>query len=293
MENYREAQNAGLHGTSLSKAALQENALLNHSLQNRSLQNNAEFMAELQSCAKLLVDKLQNDSFEEASELIGNMVESRDRHLFNAVGKLTRGLHSAIVNFHVDADLDSQPLKIENSDIQDATDRLNYVIELTQKAADKTMDMVEACAPIAMNLGQEANSLREDWLRLRRREMNKEEFAELYKRMDGFLGQMCDGTELLNKNMQGIVLEQGFQDLTGQVLKRVMTLVHDVEHELVNLVRMASQVEEITGVVSSKKEEANVDQSIGAEGPQVHADKRADVVSNQDEVDDLLSSLGF
>lgn len=283
MENYHEPQNA-----SVQNPALQE-----HALRNYSLQNNAEFMAELQSCAKLLVDKLQNDSFEEASELIGNMVDSRDRHLFSAVGKLTRGLHNAIVNFHVDADLDAQPLDITNSDIQDATDRLNYVIELTQKAADKTMDMVEACAPIAMNLGQEANNLREDWLRLRRREMSKEEFAELYERMDGFLGQMCNGTELLNKNMQGIVLEQGFQDLTGQVLKRVMELVHDVERELVNLVRMAGQVEEITGVVSLRKEDDDSGKKAGPQGPPVHADKRKDVVANQDEVDDLLSSLGF
>ncbi|MGO1273278.1 MAG: protein phosphatase CheZ, partial [Pseudomonas helleri] len=29
------------------------------------------------------------------------------------------------------------------------------------------------------------------------------------------------------------------------------------------------------------------------EGPQIHADKRSDVVSGQDDVDDLLSSLGF
>jgi chemotaxis regulatin CheY-phosphate phosphatase CheZ len=29
------------------------------------------------------------------------------------------------------------------------------------------------------------------------------------------------------------------------------------------------------------------------EGPQIHADKKEDVVSGQDEVDDLLSSLGF
>lgn len=254
------------------------------------LQNNSEFVAELQNCAKLLVEKIENDKFEEASVLIGNMIETRDKHLFSAVGKLTRGLHDAIVNFHVDADFETQPLTIENSDIHDATDRLNYVIQLTQKAADKTMDMVEECAPIAMNLGQEATNLQNDWLRLRRREMSKEEFSELYKRMDVFLGQMCHGTNLLNSNLQQIILEQGFQDLTGQVLKRVMELVTDVEKNLVELVRMASQVDEITGVVHAKD---SVKDQHKLYGPQIHTEHKPEVVANQDEVDDLLSSLGF
>lgn len=258
------------------------------------LQNNPTFISELQDCAKLLIEKLENDSFQDASNLICTMIEARDKHIFSSVGKLTRGLHDAIVNFHVDGDLSSEPPNIESSEIHDATDRLNYVINLTQQAADKTMDMVEASAPIAMNLGQEATSLRDDWMRLRRREMSKEEFSELYLRMDEFLQQMCDGTNQLNQNMQTIVLEQGFQDLTGQVLKRVITLVHDVESELVKLVRVASQVEQITGLVVT---EAKVKKSTGldstAEGPQIHADKRGDVVKGQDEVDDLLSSLGF
>ena len=256
------------------------------------LHNDPNFVAELQESAKLLIDKLQSDSFDEASQIISTIIQARDRHIFNSVGQLTRGLHNAIVNFHVDADLDSVPPEIADSDIKDASDRLNYVIELTQQAADKTMDMVEASAPIALNLGQEANSLHSDWLRLRRREMSREEFAQLYERMDGFLGQMCEGTDQLNKNMQAIVLEQGFQDLTGQVLKRVINLVRDVEKDLVSLVRVAGQVEKITGIMHQEKDD-NTSGSATPEGPQIHADQRIDVVQGQDEVDDLLSSLGF
>ena len=255
---------------------------------------NQEFITELQDCAKLLIEKLQGDNYEEASLLIQNMVETRDRHIFLAVGRLTRGLHSAIVNFHVDGDLDTEPPVVESSDIQDATDRLSYVIDLTQKAADKTMDMVEASAPIALNLGQEAQQLHQEWGRLKRREMSADEFRELYRRMDDFLQQTGVGTQQLNKNLQDIILEQGFQDLTGQVLKRVMGLIGDVERDLVDLVRIAGQVEEITGL---ELEADKVDKVAGsgaeAEGPQIHAKVREDVVSGQDEVDDLLSSLGF
>lgn len=258
---------------------------------------NGDFIAELKECAKLLTEKLQGNQFEEASVLIQSITESRDRHIFQTVGKLTRGLHNAIVNFNVDADLTKQPPKIEGSDIHDASNRLNYVIELTQKAAEKTMDMVDEAAPIAANLGQEANLLRNDWARLKRREMSADEFRELYERMDGFLGQMEVGTTRLSKSLQDIVLEQGFQDLTGQVLKRVIGLIKDVEKDLVDLVRMAGQVEEITGIADPLEDPHEVEQLIEkrkheAEGPQINKE-RENVVSGQDEVDDLLSSLGF
>lgn len=260
------------------------------------LHNNQEFITELKECAKLLAEKLQSDQIEDASKLIHALLESRDRHIFQSVGRLTRGLHSAIINFHVDADLSKEPPHVDSSEIQDASNRLNYVIELTQKAADKTMDMVEEAAPIAMNLGQEASVLRDKWSRLKRREMGADEFRELYSRMDDFLAQMATGTEQLGRNLQEIILEQGFQDLTGQVLKRVIGLINEVEQDLVSLVRIAGQVEEITGLRSDddKTQVALLEKrKTEAEGPLMNAAARTDVVSGQDEVDDLLSSLGF
>lgn len=258
---------------------------------------NHEFVLELKECAKLLAEKLQNNQFEDASVVIQTITQARDRHIFQSVGRLTRGLHNAIVNFNVDADLSKEPPRIQTSDIHDASNRLSYVIELTQKAAEKTMDMVDEAAPIAMNLGQEAGSLREEWARLKRREMTLNEFKALYDRMDQFLGHMVTGTGQLNKNLQDIVLEQGFQDLTGQVLKRVIGLINEVEKDLVSLVRIAGQVEEITGLANDRETLA-LDQEViqkrktEAEGPQINKE-RADVVAGQDEVDDLLSSLGF
>ncbi len=255
------------------------------------LGNDEKFVAELQDCAKLLIDKLQNNDYQEASNLIQNLLEVRDRHIFNSVGQLTRALHNAIVNFHVDAEIDTQEGQEPNSEIRDASDRLNYVITMTQDAADKTMDRVESAAPIAMTMGQEAAAIKTEWDKFKRREMSKEEFAQLYSRVGGFLEELGESTEALNSNLQAIILEQGYQDLTGQVLKKVINLITDVETELVSLVRIAGQVEEVTGIsTGAVKEEKD---SCEAEGPQIHAQKRDDVVGGQDEVDDLLSSLGF
>lgn len=258
---------------------------------------NERFLGELKERSGLLIEQLQDNNFEQASDVIRSIMDSRDQHLFNSVGQLTRALHNAIVNFNVDSEVVNKGLGCKgDSEIRDASDRLHYVIKMTQEAAEKTMDRVEIAAPIAQSLGQEAKKLKDEWDRLRRREVSKEQFAELYTRIDGFLLQMTHGADELNDNLQAIILEQGFQDLTGQVLKKVIGLVTDVENELVNLMRIAGQVEKVTGIHREDlvtKKVQSINKGCEAEGPQIHAQLRDDVVSGQDDVDDLLSSLGF
>lgn len=263
--------------------------------------HNEKFINELKGHSAQLVEQLQKKDYEEASGVIRSIMDSRDQHLFNSVGQLTRALHNAIVNFNVDTDIpgiNKSSNDKGDSEIRDASDRLNYVINMTQEAAEKTMDRVEAAAPIAMKLGLEAKTLKDEWDRLRRREVSKDEFATLYTRIDGFLFQMTLGADELNDNLQAILLEQGFQDLTGQVLKKVIGLVTDVENELVNLMRIAGKVEAVTGIsndciADAKLANKKMISPCEAEGPQIHAEQREDVVNGQDDVDDLLSSLGF
>ena len=252
---------------------------------------------DLKGRAAALMDRLEDRDYNSVSEVIKQLNDVRDRSIYLEVGKLTRGLHDAIVNFDINAETagdDSQESQMAN-----AKDRLDYVINLTQQSADKTMDRVEEGIPIASQMGSDARELREDWGRLIRREMNPDEFRDLAQRIDQHLEKSVAGSEQLGQKFNEILLAQDFQDLTGQVIKKVITLVQEVEDRLVELMRVAGQVEEITGIVSAveAKPAAKKDQISGldsqAEGPQIHAEEREDVVSGQDDVDDLLSSLGF
>ncbi|HCA65722.1 MAG TPA: protein phosphatase, partial [Pseudomonas sp.] len=110
---------------------------------------------------------------------------------------------------------------------------------------------------------------------------------------------MNDGSQL-SQNLSEIMLAQDFQDLTGQVIKRVTRLITELESNLLNLVLMAGQVDRVAGIQhdrdamraeQEKKKQEKMPSN--GEGPQMHADMREDVVSGQDDVDDLLSSLGF
>ncbi len=254
-----------------------------------------EFEHSLKNNARKLVDHLEDGDYREAVLVIHEINQARDRGLYYEVGKLTRALHNSIINFQIDTvrTLDSEAEAAEASKISDASDRLDYVVRLTDKAANRTMDLVESSAPVVSALGREAATLRAEWARLQRREMSAAEFRELSRNILAFLERSEQHSGEVSANLNDILMAQDYQDLTGQVIKRVITLVHDVEESLLNLVRMAGQVDRIAGIQHNLSELDEKKSSQKGEGPQIHADKRDDVVSGQDEVDDLLSSLGF
>ncbi len=223
-----------------------------------------------------------------AMALISEMNRDRDDSLYQEVGKLTRSLHEAIRNLQIDSGRTTEDEDL--SKIEDATDRLAYVVDMTNKAANKTLDLVEDTMPVASKIRDEAAGLKKEWDRLRRKEMKPAEFRDLTKRMDTFLCGLKADSDKVYGNLSDILLAQDFQDLTGQVINRVTGLVKEVEENLVNLVKMAARVDEITGTVYVAEQQQS---GIEGEGPQMKTEQREDVVSGQDDVDDLLSSLGF
>lgn len=248
-----------------------------------------ETTSKLKEQAQELVEQVNAGDYARAMTLINDLSEVRDQSLYREVGRLTRSLHEAIRNFQI------QPQNAEQqealSKMSDASDRLQYVVEMTGKAANRTMDLVEDAMPRANAMCEQARSLRDDWQRLRRREMAPSEFRELYGRIDRFFESLADDAEKMYTDLSEILLAQDFQDLTGQVIQKVTALVKEVEENLLSLVVMASHVDQLTGTVHELREKEV--SSIKGEGPQMRAAERSDVVSGQDDVDDLLSSLGF
>ena len=83
-------------------------------------------------------------------------------------------------------------------------------------------------------------------------------------------------------------MAQDFQDLTGQIIRRVIELVHEVELRLGDILTAFGDDKQESDATNNKKKA-----STDPEGPILNPHERADAVSSQDEVDDLLSSLGF
>jgi chemotaxis protein CheZ len=253
------------------------------------LSSESDVMENLREKALLLHDNICNGQFDSALVNLQEMQNVRDKGLYQEIGRLTRALHNAITNFSID----SQPTD-EVSELTEASDRLGYVTELTERAANRTLDLVEDSLPLVRAIQSEASVLKLEWQRMVQRDMTPAEFRTLYWRLDEYFQKLDADSAVLSGNMTQIVLAQEFQDLTGQVINRVTGLVKEVESSLVELVLMASKVEAITGIIShghdAQRDSARDDTQ--GHGPVIKADQ-ADVVANQDDVDDLLSSLGF
>lgn len=242
--------------------------------------------------SQTLQDSLSRQDWGGVVQVLGQINRVRDQALYDEVAKLTRGLHNALLEFQIDP---RNPHGQEMSQITDANERLQYVVKMTEKAANDTLDLVEKSAPLVNYISYEGQSLTADWQRFMRREMPVKEFRELAKRIAAYLERGLHDSDELSGNLNQIMMAQSFQDLTGQVIKRVTELISEMEDSLLRLVVMASTVDRVAGIEHSPEEmKKAIDkqkQLIMGEGPQIRAD--ADVVSDQVGVDDLLSSLGL
>ncbi|MFT4809684.1 MAG: chemotaxis protein CheZ [Paraglaciecola sp.] len=241
--------------------------------------------------AKKLVVLIENEDNQGAQDLLESYGAQTSVELFAEVGKLTRQLHDSLNNFQ----LDPRIVNMANEDIPDAQTRLSYVIEATEEAANKTMDLVDSCMPIAEKLHDGIVKVMPEWNKLIARELQLGEFNILVKEMDSFLKYGSEDSAKLTGLLTEVLMAQGYQDLTGQVIRRVIELVKEVEDNLVYMLTMFGGLEpkDDTEVAENTNNSKNEADTIKAEGPILDADSREDVASDQDDVDDLLSSLGF
>lgn len=236
--------------------------------------------------ARELVELLEAGQQQQANDKLEEVYNRRNDKLFTSVGQLTRDLHEALQDFQ----LDPRIVQLTQDDLPDAQNRLQYVIEKTEDAANRTMDAVEACLPMADNMHQKVDSVLPQWQKLMNNNIQLSEFKSLCHSVDTILRDCGQNMPQIHGLMTEVLMAQDYQDITGQVIKRVIQLVEDVEKNLIALLKLFGDDAQKLTQNSAKPDEKGTAE---AEGPIIDADKRDDVVSGQDDVDDLLSSLGF
>ena len=254
-----------------------------------------QFEVELRIKAEELVSVLQQGDLSSAMEVIQELHNFRHQVFFSEVGHLTRALHEAIKAFSNELggslEIDGQ----ENNGA-DATERLNYVIEVTEKNAHETMDRVEKALSLVEKLDSQSERFKDLLLLVGQLEKEHDGLNGVYDRTCAVKEESEATIGTLRSELNDIVVSQSYQDITGQLIRKVICLVTNVENHLVGLMEMAAKVEKLSGIHidTAEASENSVDKKhpIQAEGPQIKKDS-SEVASNQDEVDDLLSSLGF
>lgn len=185
------------------------------------------------------MNALSSSDLEKADEAIQNIVKRGQSDLFREIGKITRKLHDSIKHFK-DA-IDPKLKDIAANEMTSAIDRLQFVIEKTEEAANKTMGIVEKYIVKTDEFGSHV------------RRIEAPEDSRNY--LNAFRNALED-------DLTEIITTQSFQDITGQTIKKVIKLVGEVEDELVKListfgVKIDSEVR--TAAKSEKVSQEDVD----------------------------------
>ncbi len=229
-----------------------------------------------------LSSAIESGNKERADELVSELTTLRESYLFQQLGMLTREIHDTINSFAND----DRIAELAQEDIPDAKERLEFIVTKTDDAAHRTMCGAEETVSMIDAIDQRAQSMHDRWRQFRNRELSKQDFVELSHDLDKFLDAIGDESRAIHGKMTEIMLAQDYQDITGQMIKQVVRMVQEVEEKLVRLVT-------ISGCAEVKIGDQKPDQNDVAEGPQLPSANKDGVAHSQNDVDDLLASLGF
>lgn len=216
---------------------------------------------------------------------------SSDRILAR-IGQLTRTLRDSMRELGLDKQVEAAAEMVP-----DARDRLKYVATMTEQAADRALNAIELAKPMQESMQRDAEALDARWEKWYGAPLDNADVKTLLADTRGFLQQVPVHTVATNTQLLEIMLAQDFQDLTGQVIKKITDVVYVIEQQLLGVLleniaperreQFAAQAAALAASMGSSTPDTLLN------GPQINPEGRTDVVQDQTQVDDLLASLGF
>jgi len=195
---------------------------------------------------------------------------------FDRLGNITRQLHQAMTELGFDVHL--QRIAHE---IPDARDRLTFVGQMTESAAHKVLGLVEAAKPECAHLAEHAQGQQRDIERvLADTAAATPTLRDSLHRMVSFVHAAAQHAENQERTLTDIMMSQDFQDLSGQVIKKVIDIISRTETQLLQLLKETAPEHVVAAVAAANAE--------SLQGPMT-----PDKAMKQDDVDDLLAQMGF
>lgn len=203
----------------------------------------------------------------------------RERGLWDSLRQLDARLRAALDQFRLDPRL----LRLAGKDIPDARARLDHVLKLTDEAAHKTLDLVESSTPLVARTSAAAAALASECHDARDSGAASPYWADLLVRLEGHLSAAHKDGEKVKANLVEVLMAQSYQDLSGQIIRRVIELVAQLEDELARL------VQDSAGAASENRRASRADEDtrrgLGPAIPGVSVS----TVDGQQDVDELLA----
>ncbi|MBV8666326.1 MAG: protein phosphatase CheZ [Burkholderiaceae bacterium] len=203
-----------------------------------------------------------------------------DKPMFERLGGIVRLLHDSLRELGYDRSLSTVATQIT-----DAQGRLEYVASLTEQAANKTLNAVDVGMPEQDLLQKKAQDMASRWDQLFEGKLSVSQFKELASDSRQFASAVSDSTEAEKARLLEIMMAQDFQDITGQLIKKIVVITTTAEKELAQVLRDNAPPETKAAMAAAAEEASKAELMSGPSMPS------AALV--QDDVDSLLADLGF
>jgi chemotaxis regulatin CheY-phosphate phosphatase CheZ len=234
-------------------------------------------LKEIIGNVKEFMSSFAEGNLEKAQVVLEQLSVAGGGELFSGIGGLARELHESLQSLA--SSLGEELEKMVIQQMPDSGNRLEHVLQLTEEAASTTLDHAEA-------IQERINRDQEKLTRIERHlAMLKPIGDSAHTRMDDTSQMIRELRESLAQNhedLSTILTSQGYQDLTGQVITKIVEFQHGLENKLIGLVKGFG------GKKTKIQEKTRPDELYGP----AHA-KVEGAVHSQDDVDAILAQFGF
>jgi chemotaxis protein CheZ len=200
-----------------------------------------------------------------------------EQSMYERLGGIVRMLHDSLRELGYDRSLSDVA-----SQITDAQGRLEYVASLTEQAANKVLNAVDGGMPEQDALAKKAKDMDERWTQLFDGKLSIEEFKLLAGDSKQFASVVSEATEAEKARLLDIMMAQDFQDITGQLIKKIVAITGVAERELAQLLR-DNAPPAVKAAMAAEQKPVELMQGPSTPG----------AAMVQDDVDSLLADLGF
>lgn len=208
---------------------------------------------------------------------VGANAGERETLVFNRLGHMARQLHDTLRELGYDKMLEETARQMP-----DARQRLTYIAQMTEQAASRVLNATDIAKPLQEEMQSSSEALRARWDRMFANQLSVDEFKALAADTRNYFSQTPTKMKTVGDQLMEIMMAQDFQDLTGQVIKKIIEMAQGLEGQLLGVL-----IEAMPG-----ERKVNAPEGL-LNGPVTNVAGRGDVVTTQSQVDDLLESLGF
>lgn len=188
------------------------------------------------------------------------------------IGRATARLHRILKELGY-----TRSLEKSAATMPDARERLTFIDRAMHEASEKTISAVEASTPLTSRTRFACQDLS-----MRLSDANFSEHDALVEETISKLGEIAAAEEVVHHNLMQIMEAQEFRDVAGQVVNKIVDAAVEIENILLDILKEYAP-DTRDSLISTEGLTAGPGMCPSASGS----------VNGQDEVDDLLASLGL